>query len=107
VRGRRHAPGLDQREADPGKRGADGVWYRCHGWRYPGHPGSASAHPALGHADQPGYSHEYQRGDLPRDSSDENPGPGDADGGRCLVVLDTRAFRGNADAVIVTDADGA
>jgi len=88
-------PGGDRREAEPGKRGTGGIWYRV------AHEGALLARRKLGHAGAVGL-HEHERADLPGGRNHEKDDP---DTDPFLVVLGSYAFLRTADAVVRTDRD--
>jgi hypothetical protein len=89
------APGGDRREAEPGKRGTGGIWYRV------AREGALLARRKLEHAGAVGL-HEHERADLPGGRNHQKEDP-DAD--QFLVVFGPRAFLRTADAVVRTNRD--
>jgi hypothetical protein len=77
-----HAPGGDQREAKPGKRGTGGIWYRV------GHQGALPAQLKVGNAGAVGL-HGDERADLPGGYPYQNADP---DTDQFLVVTGPHAF---------------
>lgn len=75
-------PGRDRREAEPGKRGTGGIWYRV--VRH----GALLARLKHGHAGAVGL-HEHERADLPGGYPYQDA---DADTDQFLVVTGHRAF---------------
>jgi hypothetical protein len=88
-------PGRDRREAEPGKRGTGGIWYRV------AHHGALLARRKLGHAAAVGL-HEHERADLPGGRNHQKDDP---DTDQFLVASCPHAFLRTAAAVVRTDRD--
>jgi hypothetical protein len=88
-------PSGDRREAEPGKRGTGGIWYRV------AHEGALLARRKLGHAGAVGL-YEHERADLP---GGRNHQKADPDTDQFLVVFGPHAFLRTADAVVRTNRD--
>ena len=88
-------PGRDRREAEPGKRGTRGIWYRV------AHHGALLARLKLGHAGAVGL-HEHERADLPGGRNHQKDDP---DTDQFLVVFGPHASLRTADAVVRAGRD--